>query len=1281
MKRIGIAALSAVVALALASCGGGQAAERKTEIWDFGSEQEEREGVVNNIRASDFDSLSDEVLAGDGKFKKGEVKFGDLTLNVENNDRLYYGSDDGPGKKNYGSQGYCVTDFDDGYSSNGLYYANGKGGAERRFMRLDNVKAGDVVSFYARISNSGEEEIFFANVDAEGNETGIQTEKADLTSEARKYSYIAQADGSYKVYAGASVGKPVYFRLVREPAVSVSGKIDGMRGGASLKFIVKETNQELPAKVSGKSYTASLPAGHSFSAVLQDAPGFSISSDTRVFSVEQALAGKSADVNLSVAEAKLYKAGGKIALSGEYDAPKMGIVFNPPEGGIYQPVPGKVSRDGSEFRYEAELEPGVDYTAALTDANDYEIIGGGKFSSTDDIAQDIRAKAKSVQAVSGKFFGEVSEIPEKIEFRRLDDGYVYGGKIGADGKFSASLRDGSYEVLAETQSARTKNHVVVSGSPVGKDVRLSLKEEKVQQIPLRKTLRVGRTREFTRVSDAVRAARAMNPQGEADRITIEIEPGTYREQISIDVPFVTLRNASPGREVKLTWYYGIGYLYYSAGEDGFFDEDLAYDKFTKKAVAKWGGATYVRAKAKGFRAEGITFETSFNKYITDEEIADGVESDGSIKFARSYGADVRSKEGTERSAAILIEADETEFLNCSFLGSQDTLYTGSKIRGYLRNCLIEGQTDFIFGDGTFVFENCEIRWCGYTDKPSAGYMTAARTSEGRGYLFLNCLVSRNENVYNAPGFFGRPWGADAAVAFVNTVLSTDEAVDDAGWTKMSSNDPAKAKFREVNTIWEGSDLDLSSRVAGTVAKDDGGYTTGGYLGDWKPVYATGKKGAAAFARRPSLTTDDDINTPYPGHTITLHYSLGDMDGEDASRIYWFRVKDGKAELVKQSAGFGDRTYQIQAEDSGSKIVAKVSPRTRGGDVGADAEIALEAAVNEGYSAPSNAAADVPRVFGAVNVFLASDSTCKDYSAKGMWSSNQTRNEGAWGEFLQEFFNSTVAVQNYANGGRSTRNFINEGSLDKIAGNISKGDFLFIQFGHNDCSNASGYLEDRYVPLGKPDASGNYPVTEGKKVATPDSYRAKYGDTFYAWDSGGTYKWFLKQYIDVARSAGATPVLVTPVSRMYFSEGKIRPHHDSTEETAGTLKTSGNAYVEAVRQLAKEENVILIDGFELTKTLYESAWAARGEDSEARSLMFQGDSTHNNKLGGFVIAGEFAKAIREKIPALAKSVRRPAKAAGVNSDGKSMFSVDGDGNFRCESDYWTRRENEFLKNFK
>ena len=72
----------------------------------------------------------------------------------------------------------------------------------------------------------------------------------------------------------------------------------------------------------------------------------------------------------------------------------------------------------------------------------------------------------------------------------------------------------------------------------------------------------------------------------------------------------------------LTWYYGIGYEYYSIGADGYYSEAAAYDKFEKNTAQKWGAAVYIKNTATAFRAQNITFESSFNKYITDEELAD-----------------------------------------------------------------------------------------------------------------------------------------------------------------------------------------------------------------------------------------------------------------------------------------------------------------------------------------------------------------------------------------------------------------------------------------------------------------------------------------------------------------------------------------------------------------------------------------------------------------------------------------------------------------------------------
>ena len=184
--------------------------------------------------------------------------------------------------------------------------------------------------------------------------------------------------------------------------------------------------------------------------------------------------------------------------------------------------------------------------------------------------------------------------------------------------------------------------------------------------------------------------------------------------------------------------------------------------------------------------------------------------------------------------------------------------------------------------------------------------------------------------------------------------------------------------------------------------------------------------------------------------------------------------------------------------------------------------------------------------------------------------------------------------------------------------------------------------------------------------------------FYSYDCGGTYKWYLMQYVNVALEAGATPVLVTPVSRMYFDgKGRITPHHDSKETSTKTQITRNNAYVEAVRQLAKEKNILLLDGFEITKSLYEKAYADCGNNIEAKELMFPGDSTHNNKLGGFVVAGEFAKEIKKNIPELAPSIIHPKNAMGENNDGKLMFTVDQDGKMESYDKYWTRYEQSVM----
>jgi len=1270
---------------------------RKIDIWDFGG-VETKGFTNNNITTKTLDGIT---TIKSGKFELGELTFGDLTLSVNGNDRLYYFTESGAtGKNGYGNQGYASVKFDDDYISNGIYYCNGTGGEGRRFIIVNNVKKGDKITFYARTSNTADEKVNFAHIDSERVQTGLQLETALLNAEHRMYEYIAKEDGSYKIFTNASGGKPVYYRVMRTPSVVVSGKLSLPSALAnkkySLKFVNQTNNQETIATVKGNTYSVNLAPGYAYVSVLTGIQGYGVTPQTKDVTIPADVVsqGKFA-ASFTVDEQKVYVATGSIkGFAQGYDTSKIALTFVPPAESLLQPAVAEIK----DLSYKAILEPGVLYSVQLAGVNDYEIKTGNSINKSSDFTMDIETTLKPVYEVTGELlYLDNPEAIKGISFENLADSYVYTGSVTGK-NYSVNLRDGSYLAKIDSDTYTTSMHVVVKGKKVAKNLKVNSTVAATEKAPLVKELYVGYKNKkdgFKTVTAAIKAAEKMQPASEKERITIYIAPGIYREQIRIKTPYITLMNEDATKEVKLTWYYGIGYKYYSIGQDGFYSEDAALDQFEKKTPARWGVATQVLPDAKYFRAEGITFESSFSKYITDEELEDGVESDGSVAFTRKLNSDPKSRKAIERSSAMCCEADFSEFYNCKFIGSQDTLFTGNAGHQYYKDCFIEGNTDYIFGDGNVVFDRCELRFCGYSDAVSGGYITAAKDTASKGYLFRNCFISQNPQAKHEPGFFGRPWGPKAKVAFINTKIDTVNAINAAGWTSMSGNDPEKASFREYNTNFGMYGVDTSKRTAGsaiTVAKE---YTPENYFEGWQPSYYKAMKASTPkFARKPALTSNDDLNNIYAGHVLTLHYSLDKKNAAyDTSIIQWYRVKDGKETLVKTSSGIGDKTYTVSRSDVGSHIKAVVNPENVLYYKGKALSISTEYPIKDGVAVVA-APASLSRDENKINIFLAGDSTVKDYSAAGMYNGKINRNEGAWGEFLQYFLSSdSIAVQNYANGGRSTRNFINEGTLDKIASQIKKGDYLFIQFGHNDASNSSGHLEDRFVPLGKPDAKGIYPTTVGKKVATPASLVDKYGKEFYSYESG-TFKGFLLQYIEVARKVGATPVLVSPVARLYFGgDGKLTPHHDSKDTTTKTQTTKNNAYVEAVRQLAQEQKVAFIDGFALTKQLYEEAYAKANNNKKfAQQLMSMGDSTHNNKLGGFILAGLIAKEIEKSNLGIKEMTVMPSKVLGENNDGQinfmvntqgklSAFTTDSKNRFVIDSEYWNEYGQNLIDSFK
>lgn len=337
---------------------------------------------------------------------------------------------------------------------------------------------------------------------------------------------------------------------------------------------------------------------------------------------------------------------------------------------------------------------------------------------------------------------------------------------------------------------------------------------------------------FSTINKAISFAKQTDPKSESERVYIHIAPGTYREQVIIRTPYISLINDHPDKEVLITWYYGIGYKYYSMGEDGYYSKESAKERSEKREASRWGCT--VRVTADHFRAENITFENSFNRYVTLKEIIDGVEPSGntSITFKRELFSDVAQKDATERAAALAVEGDKYELYGCKIYSGQDTLFTRG--RGYFKNCLIEGNTDYIFGQGVNVFEECELRFKGFSGESKGGVISAIK-DDGK-YLFYNCNITSNSELTVLSGRFGRPWGPNADVAFVNTELEYEDIITDEGWGSMSSNEPENANFKEYNTTSNGDRVDTFLRIKGTVLQSDEGLSPEDYLKEWTPFY-------------------------------------------------------------------------------------------------------------------------------------------------------------------------------------------------------------------------------------------------------------------------------------------------------------------------------------------------------------------------------------------------------------------------------------------------------------
>ena len=231
------------------------------------------------------------------------------------------------------------------------------------------------------------------------------------------------------------------------------------------------------------------------------------------------------------------------------------------------------------------------------------------------------------------------------------------------------------------------------------------------------------------------------------------------------------------------------------------------------------------------------------------------------------------------------------------------------------------------------------------------------------------------------------------------------------------------------------------------------------------------------------------------------------------------------------------------------------------------------------------------------LFITGDSTVKntDKDEDGMWG---------WGAVAAEVFDaSKITIQNAAQAGRSCRSYLREGRWDKVYNDLRPGDFVLIQFGHNDLGREIDYGKARNDITGTADSSHVY------RVRTQDEVR---NEVVY------TFGWYLGKMIDDVRQKGATPILVSLTPRNEWPGGKIERRND----------TFGKWY----REVVEQTGVAFVD----LHNISADAFDALGQ--EATRDYYRKDHTHTSKKGARLNAQSIAKGLRSIQSPLAKYLK-------------------------------------------
>ncbi len=344
---------------------------------------------------------------------------------------------------------------------------------------------------------------------------------------------------------------------------------------------------------------------------------------------------------------------------------------------------------------------------------------------------------------------------------------------------------------------------------------------------------------YSTVQEAINSVSSKNKE----RVVIFIKNGIYKEKLTIGALYISLIGEDSDKTI-LTYDAANGTINPETGE--------------KYGTSKSASVTIKKA-AVGFTAENLTIENSFKELGKENE----------------------------QAVALNNQADKSIFVNCRFIGNQDTLLadasSSSPARQYYYKCYIEGDVDFIFGRAQAVFNDCDIASYNRNTPPTNGYITAADTwdSNEYGYLIMNSRLIGLDNIADNSVSLGRPWRPSSitdrivtpAVAYLNCYMGSH--ITSKGWDDMSADSLAStSRFYEFGSYGPGAKLsDTRNRLT---IEEVSKYTmknvySSGYESEWNPM---------------SDLDDVNINSAYVNlvevdsiklDKIDLVLSLGDME--------------------------------------------------------------------------------------------------------------------------------------------------------------------------------------------------------------------------------------------------------------------------------------------------------------------------------------------------------------------------------------------------------------------